>query len=157
MKLARHILALCLISTFAGAATAKEVVTEADIIYAEDQTLPHGLVLLPGSLVIKNPSQSGTPYSENSFAIKIPSTSGHRGYWAGEYAKQLENLGWASTKIPDMMQMLNRMEDGCREQMFVIELGPNMSELLRANSTGDFEFEIDLIAFNYTKNGDCKD
>jgi len=158
MKHAQHILALalCLISSTASLASAQEVIKEADVILAEDQTLPLGITLLPGTQLIHLRSKSDSSKSGDNFAVKIPSVSGHKGFWAGEYVKQLDLMGWSSTEIPDMMHMLNRKENGCSEQLYVIELGPNMSELMKANSKNMPIYDFDLIAFSYSKTGDCK-
>ena len=44
---------------------------------AEDQSLPHGLRLLPGHALIANTEQKQAKDSQTSFVVKVPNTSAH--------------------------------------------------------------------------------
>jgi hypothetical protein len=146
------IFAACVLSTTALAAE-KKVWKDAPL--APDQSLPHGLVLLPGSHVVHDPD-TPSPDRNKGFAIKVPSSSGHQDWWGDQYAMQLQALGWKHSAAIPPLQMLNRQKANCNEQMIIIALGPNTKDTGVLKGSDVPQFEFDLLAFNYSANGDCK-
>lgn len=121
---------------------------------AEDQTLPHGLQLLPGHAVITNPEQSETHEPNQNFVVKVPSTSGHDSWWAEQYAQQLKNFGWTATNIPSL-HILNRVDGQCNEQMILISLDPNSQNSPMFKNSNMPEIEYSAVVFNYSNSGEC--
>ena len=152
MKKIVTVFALCLAASTA-AATDQKVWKDAPL--AADQSLPHGLALLPGNFVIYDPDQLEQPDPEKAFVVKVPSASGHESWWSDQYVQQLETLGWSVLGLPPPLKMLNRQKGQCKEQMVLISLGPNsrMSPMLKGSNIPKLEF--DVVAFNYSSAGTC--
>lgn len=123
---------------------------------AADQSLPHGLRLLPGHSVIGTPEQTEVQGSKTNFVVKVPNTSAHNMWWSEQYAEQLERLGWRVLGSPPPLKMLNRQDEQCKEQMILISLDPNSvkSPMLKGSNLPEIEFSA--LAFNYTSSGTCK-
>lgn len=153
MKKIVTVLALCLIP-LSAAATEQKVWKDAPL--APDQSLPHGLNLLPGHYVVYDPDQKEILDPEKGFGIKVPSSSGHKGWWSEQYVQQLEALGWTASMAMHPMRMMNRQIDQCREQMILLSLGPDShkSGLLKNSDMPIFEFN--LVAFSYSNSGTCE-
>ncbi len=124
---------------------------------AADQSLPHGLALLPGTFVVYDPDQLEQPDREKSVVVKVPSASGHQSWWSEQYVQQLETLGWSNMPgMPPPIQMLNRQKGQCREQMALLALGPNShnSSMLKGSDMPILEFHA--VAFAYSNSGACE-
>jgi len=96
MKNLKNFLLLCLALSFAGIASAQNIDKKVDLVLADSQFLPFGLKLLANNQIVEPSNKQSEPSAwQNSFAIKVPSTSGHKRFWSSEYAKQFEQLGWS--------------------------------------------------------------
>ena len=123
---------------------------------AEDQSLPHGLRLLPGHALIANTEQKQAKDSQTSFVVKVPNTSAHDMWWSEQYAEQLERLGWRVSASLSPLKRLNRLSGDCNERMFLLSLGPNSikSPMLKGSNLPELEFSA--LAFNRSYSGTCK-
>jgi len=156
MKYLKNFLLICLILSFAGAASAKDSNKKADLVLAENQVLPFGLKLLTNNQVVVSSKHSSSSASQNNFAVQVPSTSGHKRFWSSEYAKQFEQLGWSAVDVPNTMHILTKNENACNTQIFIFEFGPNITEDMRKSIQSDLEFDRDVIVFHYQQKGDCE-
>jgi hypothetical protein len=143
-------LTLCCLPLSASA-TSEEYLKNPPI--AENQTLPYGLVLLPGNLVIQSLEAPKQPTGQHSFAVKVPSESGYINWWSEQYGAQLEKLGWKNAGLSEPIRLFNRYKDKCSEQMIMLTLGPNNRENMQKLGGTIPEYEYDLVVFNVSKNG----
>ena len=150
MKYILAALTLCLLP-FSASATSDEYLKNPPI--AENQSLPLGLVLLPGNLVIQSLEATEQPSDQYSFAVKVPSASGYTQWWSEQYGEQLEKLGWKNSGMSVPIRMFSRNKDNCTEQMFILTLGPNNRENTQKLGGSIPEYEYDLVVFNVSKRG----
>jgi hypothetical protein len=123
---------------------------------AADQTLPHGLELLPGHALITNSELSERQDANTSFTIKVPSTSAHKMWWSEQYAAQLARLGWNILTLPTPLKMANRQIGQCTEQMMLTSLDPNSHNSPMLKNSNMPEIEFSAVAFTYSKSGSCE-
>jgi len=147
---------LCIIGLLLSAAPAQAQIVHQTPPLADDQSLPLGLTLVPGTqrTATKNPNLKTTTSLE--FAVLTPPPSAYDNWWTDLYVAQLENLGWKSMGGAPPLTPLYRESGKCREDILLITMGPQTKDITNADTKESIVFEFNFIGFKYRKSEACK-